>query len=291
MQEHVSVDASFGADAARELRQHRGEQLLAAHRVQRGDARVLAVGGAEPDVGLERLEDLALEPHAEGLAGEAPEEGLSVHAPGGRAVALGSARCPHRLLAHQRALDGAVVVEVEDVEGLVDRRQPGPVVEQRADRDVFLAVPSEGRPVVGDGLVEIELAPVFEHQEGNGAQALGGAEDHPEGVVFPGAFAVAVGDAGPEVDHQLALAVRGKGGTHLVPVFEVGAKRVEHGLETRCDVAVDRQRHGGSQDCGLVLTATVRCRWGRGANADRRRRRPCPRPPCPRGSRWAPGGP
>jgi len=112
------------------------------------------------------------------------------------------------------------------------------VGEQHRDSDVPLAVRVELGPVVGHGLVVVELAAVDQHRAAKRGYALRSRPDVGERVVPPGHRASAIGVARPEVDECAALA----GHRERRPNFttlKILLERDTEGLETGFRVPMD----------------------------------------------------
>ena len=78
---------------------------------------------------------------------------------------------------------------------------------QVADQDALLAVGGELRPVRGDRRVDVQLAPVDQHQRGQAGHRLGRRPDVGDGVLGPRDRPGLVAEAAPQVDDDLAVDV------------------------------------------------------------------------------------
>ena len=108
-----------------------------------------------------------------------------------------------------------------------------------ADQDVLLARLRELGPVRGHGSVEVELAPVVEHEGAQERHRLGRRPDVGDGVALPGPRLVLVGPAAPDVDDRLAVHEDGDGRAEVFAPVELVGQRRAHGLEARFTGAED----------------------------------------------------
>ena len=186
-------------------------------------------------VGVERTGHLfadqlphALTRHRTGQPGQNPSVGQRVV--GGPTTQMVDRRGGQPLL-HQLVVQQLVPADALEV------RQPGPVPQHVADRDVALAVGAELRPVRRDGLVVGQQAAIDEPVNDGGRDALGRREHHRAGVGGPRLLARTVGPPRPDVDDRVPVDVDRKG-----PTAEPSAR------EQTCEHADDigKPRIGGT---------------------------------------------
>ena len=202
------------------------EPVAAEHRRhQRGDPVVLGRGKADPEVGSEGLGHLGAEPVGHAPAGDAVEDLALQVALADGVVARGGARLPPRGLGREVGGHGFEVVELLGGDGRVEAGHAGGVGHHVAHQHALLAVLGELGPVLRHGGVEVELAPVGQHQHAGGRHGLGGGVDVDDGVALPG-YALGVGVAAPDVDDELAVDGHRRSRADLQPVGEVGLERV-----------------------------------------------------------------
>ncbi len=196
---------------------------------------------ADEVVGVQRPCDLALQEGADGLAGDpahdlAQQIALVVDVVGG----LGP-RLPERLLLLERLHIGFPVEHGARVE-LVGGQDGdgGGVVQDVADQDAFLAVLGELRPVAGHRRVELHQPAVQQHVEADGGDPLGHRHHADQGVPLPGAGAILVGEAAPEIDHRPPVQGHRHGGAQLV----LEAVVLQEGLDDALEPGIDGSREG-----------------------------------------------
>ena len=129
---------------------------------------------------------------------------------------------------------------------------------------VLLVVPAVLGPVVGHLGVEVELAPVRQHEGAQEGHRLGRRVDVDDGVLLPRPRARLVGMARPEVDDELALDRRREGRADIAEFREVALEGIAHLGEAFVAEAVDV--HGSPLKC---LT------WTQVADCSDRRPSPC----------------
>ena len=100
--------------------------------------------------------------------------------------------------------------------------------------DVLLAVGAELGPVGRDGVVVVEEPAIGEPVDDRRGDALGGREAEGERVPRPGAPAVPVGHAGPDVDEVLATPPHDERAA-AVAAAEHALEGLRHRLEARAD--------------------------------------------------------
>lgn len=193
---------------------------------------LLGLGEPDVEVGAERAGDLVAEELAQGATGDAADDlGLEV-ALGDQVVAAHGPRLPPGGLGGEVGGAGILVVEVGHGDGRGEAGEPGGVAHDLRHGDLVLAVGGELRPVPGDRRVEVEIAPVGEHQQRGGRHRLGGRPDVHDRVPLPRG-AVLVSIAAPEVDDRLAPQGHAGAGAQLVALIEVGGEGVSDRLEAR----------------------------------------------------------
>ncbi len=215
--------------------QHHGREDLGSLRPGRGDDQGHPVVElrSEPDmeVGTERFGDLVAEEGSEALAGDPPHQFAHQIALGDGVVAGAVARLPPRLLGGEQRRHLVPVVQVLGRHRFLPARQAGRVGHHVADEHAVLAVRGELRPVAGDGCVEVELAPIGEHQcryEGHG---LGGGPHVDDRVPLPRHRLVPVGESAPQIDDRLAVEIDRNRRPHVDALGEVGGERLTHRRE------------------------------------------------------------
>ena len=194
----------------------------------------LVVHGVEPDVEVraERFRDLLAEERADGAAVDAPHE-LTLEVPLGDRVVpdRGPGLPPRRLLGQVRA-DLVPLVQVRRRERRVETRQPGAVTHHVAHEHAVFAARRELGPVLRDRRVEVEHAPVGEHQHAERRHGLRARVDVDDRVLDP-RIAVGVRDAAPQVDDRLAVDRQRDARTHFESRVEVAFERAADRFETR----------------------------------------------------------
>ena len=185
---------------------HAADLELAGHhrRLQLADAVVLGGGQAHPEVGSERLGHLGAEPVGHATAGDPVEDLAFEVALGDGVVARRGARLPPGGLGGEVRGDGFEVVELFDRDGRVEAGHARGVGHDMAHQHSVLAVLGELGPVLRHRGIEVELAPVGQHQHADRGHGLGGGVDVDDGVSLPGG-AGGVGVASPDVDDELAV--------------------------------------------------------------------------------------
>ena len=238
-----AVDGEFAAE-------HRGLEV--------GHPMVLGSGQADPEVGIERLGHLGAEPVGHTLPGDAVEDLALELALADGVVARGGARLPPRGLGGEVGGDRLEVVELLEGDGWVEAGHAGGVGHHVAHQHAVLAVLGELGPVMGYGGVEVELAPVGQHQHAGGGHGLGGGVDVDDGAALPGR-AVDAGVAAPQVHHGLAVDGHRRSRTDLQPLGEVGLEGVPHPLEPRLASPMDLH--------GPIMARRAPFAWGPACNS------------------------
>ena len=180
------------------------EVRQAVRSLQVGDAAVLGVRQADPEVEAEGPRQVLAQggPHrpsvdpAEDLAGQVAE--------GDRVVAAGGSGRPQRGHGGELRADR---VPVEPQRGLHLVREAGEtllVAHHLFNGDRRLSGLGELRPDVGYALGVVELSGVDQPRDQQRGDRLGGREHRRQGALVEGLGALAVGEAGPEIDDQLA---------------------------------------------------------------------------------------
>ena len=147
---------------------------------------------------------------------------------------------PGRLRRRERRGGG-----VEPRQHVAERRavhQPSLVREQLLHRQQLLAAASELRPVLADGLGDVDEAAIDQLVHRERHHPLGGGEDVDQRVLLPGGAALGIGHAAPDVDDGLALEGDRTAGAGLGDIAAVGkvlGKCGAHGLPPGGDEPAD----------------------------------------------------
>jgi hypothetical protein len=171
----------------------------------RGDAWLLLLGQADPEVEPGRLGNLRAEERAERVAGDAPQDLADEMPEDQRVVAVARAR----------------------------RSKAGLVVEHHPDGDPVLAALGELRPVPRHRRMQVDDAAGREDVRAQCGGTLGAGPDQHERVLVPRRLRIGVGDATPQVDDRLAVNRHADRGAHLAALGEVALELLPHGREPR----------------------------------------------------------
>src|SRR5688500_111082 len=99
------------------------------------------------------------------------------------------------------------------------------------DRNSFLALLRELRPVRAHTLLVVEPSARVRNGKGHRRQTLGRRVHDDHRAPFPGFARLFVSDAAPDVDNLLSALVRTAGPTQLAATGKVFGKRCTHALE------------------------------------------------------------
>ena len=202
--------------------------------LERGDARLVLFRQADPDLDAERPRDLLGE-EAAGAAAVDPADQLAAEpAIAQRMIGDRGARIGARFLRGKDRGHPRIVGKVVDADRLVDARHPRRVRDKMTDQDVRLA---EFGPIPAHRIVETELAALDQHQEADRHHALGAGKEQLERILPPRPRGLAVGEAAPKVDHQLAAAKGGKRGAELAELGEIPLEGLPYRFIARRDVS------------------------------------------------------
>jgi hypothetical protein len=100
-----------------------------------------------------------------------------------------------------------------------------------ADQDVLLALGGELRPVPGDRRVDVQLAPVDQHQGRQAGHGLGRRPDVGDGLLGPRDGPRLVAKSAPQVDDDLAVDVQDQGRAQFLTGVQVPRQRGAHCVE------------------------------------------------------------
>ena len=247
---HVGVQQS-GARRSGELTEGQPHRAVDGQRLHHelGAPGDLGVGQPDVEIDAEGLGDVGADEGTRCLAGHPPDH-LAHEVPEHHGlVARGGPRLPPRLLGGEQAGDAVPVVEVLALDRLARSAEPGPVAEQPPHRDRLLAGRGELRPVLGDGPVDVDEAPVDELLHGHRHRTLGGRPHVDERVVLPRLGPGGVGPAAPQVDHRSPGDEDAQAGTDVAPLVEVGLEGGADRAEALVAGPLDRYR----LPCGIPL--------------------------------------
>ena len=216
---------------------------------QRGDARLVLLGQADPELDAERPRHLLGEEPADAPPVDPADQFAAEPAIGQRVVAERRARIGVRRLGGEDCRHAPVVDQVGGSDRHVDPGEPCGVRDDVPDEDLRLA---ELGPVAAHGIVEAELATVDQHEDAERHQALGAGIDELERILAPRPAARPVGDAAPEIDHRLAVAEGREGRPELAALGEVPFKGFPDRFVARGDISF---RHASLFDVWLCPAA------------------------------------
>ncbi len=201
------VDGAVAGDAGRVQICERGHlgHLRAVHRAAHlreeevGAPRLIRRGQAEVEVRAERAGDLIGEEAPDTAAADAAHQLPDEEAVGVDVVAVGGAGLPPRLLRGELAGHQVPVVHRTRRQRRSYRRQACPVREDHPSADGVLAAGRQLGPVQRRRLVEIEQAPLGEHQQAQRGHRLADREHVDERVLAPWPCGARVRRSGPDV--------------------------------------------------------------------------------------------
>ena len=219
------------------------EVRQAAWPLQVGDAAVLGVGQADPEVEAEGTGQVLAQGGSHGAPVDPAEDLAGQVAEGDRVVAAGRSRRPQRGHGGQPGADRVPVEPQRELHLLGEAREALLMAHHLFDGDLALAGLGELRPDVGDGLGVVELSGVDQPGDQQRRHRLGGREHRRQGALVEGLGALAVGEAGPEVDDQFAALHEGKARAQLLAGGEVRLEGGADGGEALGAEAVDLRGH------------------------------------------------
>jgi hypothetical protein len=184
------------------------------------------------EVRAEGLGDLLPEDGSQGAACDAPDHLAHQIALGQGVVAGRGPGLPERRLGGEQGGDLVPVVEVGLGEGLFPAGKAGGMGHELGDGDGGLPVRRELGPVLRHGSIDVELTPVRQEEGGEGGHGLGRRVDVDQGVLLPGPGLGRVGEAAPDVDHELAVNSGGEGRADVEAVFQVAGEGLPDAFET-----------------------------------------------------------
>ena len=152
-------------------------------------------------------------------------------------VARLGARLPERFLRCQHFAEFCPVVH--DVFGhwLGPASQSRPMAHHLAHGDFSLACLGELRPIIGHGLVELQLAPVDQHVRAQRDEPFGGRPDIHDGICLPRTTAGFFSPAAPEIHQILPVANDRHRSPHFVAFFKVLGKSLSDSFKPRANIA------------------------------------------------------
>ena len=178
------------------------------------------------EIGVEWIGEFATEEPVERHPGRALDDLGEEITEGERRVAAHRVGLVPRAGVRKDRPDPITVPEVVECDGSAVPGESGSMNQHLARGDCAFPVLRELRPVRGDGLVEVEQAPVDQHQDHDHQRDLRRREDPYDGVGLPGRDHLVVAGAAPEVDDVLAVDGDGQRRTLVEPVVEVASERL-----------------------------------------------------------------
>jgi len=156
------------------------------------------------EVGTQGAGHLVGKPGADRRSGDSANHLADEIALGDRVVPGCSARLPPGFLGGQHRGALFPVGQVLVLERLGPSGQAGGMTHQVAHLHGFLAAGRELGPVGGHRGMEVEFAPIGQHQGTEEGHRLGRRPDVDDGVLLPGGGLRLVDEASPDIDHRLA---------------------------------------------------------------------------------------
>jgi len=199
----------------------------------RGNPRVEGVGKADPEIKSQRACQAIGDHLAHAYARDPFENFAGEPAIRDGVITVRRARLPIWSLRGQGGNDRIPGENIVQVERPVDGGEAGAMAEEPANRNLPFAFGGKLGPVLADRGVEVELALLGEDVRRDRDHALGGGDDHLQGVAGVGVRTARLCYAAPKVNDHAAVTVNAKRSADLAVAVEVGDEGITDGLKAR----------------------------------------------------------